>query len=218
MVTISCSWCPSAADGGVFGSDTHPEWTSPFRPLRRADPRTVWRNTSARWRRCCGPPSWSADACRAGFPGGNLRKKKRKISVVDPDPYVFGPPGSGPVNQRCGSGSFYHQAKIVRKILIPRKNLFFVGLLKAKNENNRWSGSVPICHGWRSELFGRIRMLNTALTTHWRKQNSFEFSDKFNAYSRWTLNVNVRNYQRCLCFGLHQKPNPSRKTLTLRKL
>jgi hypothetical protein len=36
-------------------------------------------------------------------------------SVADPDPsdpYVFGPPGSG-------SGSFYHQAKIVRKTLIP---------------------------------------------------------------------------------------------------
>jgi hypothetical protein len=37
-------------------------------------------------------------------------------SVVDPDPsdpyYVFGPPGSG-------SGFFYHQAKIVRKTLIP---------------------------------------------------------------------------------------------------
>jgi hypothetical protein len=35
-------------------------------------------------------------------------------SVADPDPnpHVFGPPGSG-------SGSFYHHAKIVRKILIP---------------------------------------------------------------------------------------------------
>jgi hypothetical protein len=42
-------------------------------------------------------------------------------SVVDPDPYVFGPPGSGSVNQRHGSrsGSFYRQAKIVRKTLIP---------------------------------------------------------------------------------------------------
>jgi hypothetical protein len=40
-------------------------------------------------------------------------------SVVDPDPYVFGPPGSGSGCQRYGSGSFYHQAKIVRKTLIP---------------------------------------------------------------------------------------------------
>ncbi len=29
-------------------------------------------------------------------------------SVVDPDPYVFGPPGSGSVSQRYGFGSFYH--------------------------------------------------------------------------------------------------------------
>jgi hypothetical protein len=31
-----------------------------------------------------------------------------------PDPHVFGLPESG-----SGSGSFYHQAKIVRKTLIP---------------------------------------------------------------------------------------------------
>jgi hypothetical protein len=43
---------------------------------------------------------------------------------VDPDlnledPYVFGPPRSGSISQRYGSGSFHHQAKIVRKTLIP---------------------------------------------------------------------------------------------------
>jgi hypothetical protein len=39
------------------------------------------------------------------------------ISVADPGPYVFGPPGSGSrsSSQRYGSGSFYYQAKIVRK-------------------------------------------------------------------------------------------------------
>jgi hypothetical protein len=42
----------------------------------------------------------------------------------DPEPHVFGPPGSGPISQRygfgsgSGSGSFSHQAKIVRKPLI----------------------------------------------------------------------------------------------------
>jgi hypothetical protein len=41
------------------------------------------------------------------------------ISVADPDPpdpYVFGPPGSGSISQRYGSGSgfFYHQAKILK--------------------------------------------------------------------------------------------------------
>jgi hypothetical protein len=44
--------------------------------------------------------------------------------VADPnpsDPYVFGPFGSGSISQRygSGSGSFYHQSKIVRKTLIP---------------------------------------------------------------------------------------------------
>ncbi len=54
------------------------------------------------------------------------------ISVADPDPnpdldppdpHVFSPPGSasGSTSQRYGSGSgfFYHQAKKVRKTLIP---------------------------------------------------------------------------------------------------
>ncbi len=41
-------------------------------------------------------------------------------TVVDPDPYVFGPPGSasGSISHNYGSGSFHHQAKIVRKALI----------------------------------------------------------------------------------------------------
>jgi hypothetical protein len=43
-------------------------------------------------------------------------------SVPDPDPpdpHVFGPPGSGSISQRYGSESFYQQAKIARKTLIP---------------------------------------------------------------------------------------------------
>ncbi len=47
---------------------------------------------------------------------------QRRASVGDPDPgnpYVFGPPGSGSFSKRYGSGSFYHQTKIVRKTLIP---------------------------------------------------------------------------------------------------
>ncbi len=116
----------------------------------------------------------------------------RSRFVADPDPYVFGPPGSGSgsISQRygsgSGSGSIYHRAKIVRKPLIPtvlwlfltfylwkmmlkylqnvisRKtfclNKFFVGILKANDENNRiqihlseaWicgSGSTPKFHG-----------------------------------------------------------------------
>ncbi len=41
----------------------------------------------------------------------------------DPDPHVFGPPGFGSISLRygsgSGSGSFFHQAKKVRKTLIP---------------------------------------------------------------------------------------------------
>jgi hypothetical protein len=49
-------------------------------------------------------------------------------SVADPDPdppdpYVFGLPGS---RSRSGSGSFYHQAKPVRKTLIPLFCDFFL--------------------------------------------------------------------------------------------
>jgi hypothetical protein len=65
-----------------------------------------------------------------------------KISVADPDPsdpYVFGPPGSGSGSiiqmygsgSGSGSGSFYHQAKIVRKLR------FFVGVLKVNEEKSR---------------------------------------------------------------------------------
>ncbi len=59
----------------------------------------------------------------------NKRMRKEVLSVKFlslvfssvADPYVFGPPGSGSFSQRFGSGSrsFYHQAKIVRKTLIP---------------------------------------------------------------------------------------------------
>ena len=41
-------------------------------------------------------------------------------SVADPDPsdpYVFGPPGSGSISQRYGSGSFNHLSKISKKNL-----------------------------------------------------------------------------------------------------
>jgi hypothetical protein len=51
------------------------------------------------------------------------------VADPDPDPHVFGPPGSESTSQRYGSGSgscygsesgsFYHHAKIVRKTLTP---------------------------------------------------------------------------------------------------
>jgi hypothetical protein len=64
-------------------------------------------------------------------------------SVAEPDPdpsdpYVIGPPGSGPgsTNQRYGSGSFYHYAKIVRKILIPTVFQLIFNFLSFKNDVN----------------------------------------------------------------------------------
>ncbi len=50
-----------------------------------------------------------------------LLEKSKSVdpSPDPPDPHVFGRPGSGSTSQRYGSGSLYHQAKIVRKTLIP---------------------------------------------------------------------------------------------------
>ncbi len=52
----------------------------------------------------------------------------------------FGPPGSGSVNRgyryRSGSGSFYHQAKILRKPLIPPVLSHLCDFLSLKNDVN----------------------------------------------------------------------------------
>jgi hypothetical protein len=62
-------------------------------------------------------------------------------SVADPDPsdpFDFGPPGSGSISQRHGSRSesFHHQAKIVRKTLIPTALLLLFDFLSLKNDVN----------------------------------------------------------------------------------
>jgi hypothetical protein len=54
------------------------------------------------------------------------------INVAEPDPYVFGPLRSGFISTRYRSGSFYHQAKIVRKTLIPTICDFFYDFLSLK--------------------------------------------------------------------------------------
>jgi hypothetical protein len=58
--------------------------------------------------------------------------------VADPDPYVFGPPGSGSgfISRRYGSGSSYHQAKLVRKRLIPTVLRLLFEFLSLKNVVN----------------------------------------------------------------------------------
>jgi hypothetical protein len=54
------------------------------------------------------------------------------VADPEPDSYVFGPLGSGPVSQMYGSGSFYHQAKIVRKSFIPTVLLLLFDFLSLK--------------------------------------------------------------------------------------
>ncbi len=46
-------------------------------------------------------------------PKSHLTLLSLSSSVADPDPHIFGPPGSGSTSQRYGSGSFYYHAKIV---------------------------------------------------------------------------------------------------------
>ncbi len=82
--------------------------------------------------------------------------KKKQVSspessVADTDLYVLGYLGSESVSQRYGSGSFYHQAKIieiVRKTLIstvlwPLYDFLSlktdVNVLKSKNQKNLWT-------------------------------------------------------------------------------
>ncbi len=73
------------------------------------------------------------------------------VSAPDPDPpdpHVFGPPGygSGSFSQRCGSGSvsgsFYHQAKIVRICTLDSYCFVtFLDFLSLKNDVNEPSKS-----------------------------------------------------------------------------
>ncbi len=56
------------------------------------------------------------------------------------DPYVFGPQGSG--SGTC-SGSFYNQAKIVRKPLIPTVLWLLYDFLSLKNDINEVRGTDP---------------------------------------------------------------------------
>jgi hypothetical protein len=87
------------------------------------------RNTTRRavlLKRCQTTEAVATYFCHLMFPRNLYQIYIGKVfnNVVDPDPqdpYVFMPPGSasGPISQRYGSGSFYHQAKIVRKTLIP---------------------------------------------------------------------------------------------------
>jgi hypothetical protein len=69
------------------------------------------------------------------FSENSIKFNKLLFSVPDPDPnaHVFGPPGSGP---------FYHQAKIVKKTLIPTVLQLLLDFLSLKNDVNVPSKSM----------------------------------------------------------------------------
>ncbi len=87
-----------------------------------------------------------------------IRKHFLLLAVLrNPDPYVFGPPGSGSVSQMygSGSGSFYHQVKIVRKTLIRTVPFcdFFTTFYLLKNDVN-----VPPKSNKQKNTNSRIRI------------------------------------------------------------
>ncbi len=82
---------------------------------------------------------WKQAEIREDRGQNNLFERQLQlVSRNQSDPYVFGPPGSGPdpFSQRYGSasGSFYHQAKIVRKKTLILTVLWLLfGILSLKN-------------------------------------------------------------------------------------
>ncbi len=77
-------------------------------------------------------------------------------SAPDPDPHVFGPPGFGTISLGYGSWSrsFYHQAIIVRKILILNVLWLLLGFLSFKNYVN-----VPSKSNKQKKLCKKISFL-----------------------------------------------------------
>jgi hypothetical protein len=66
-----------------------------------------------------------------------LESETESLDTDPSDPYVFGQSGCGFISQRYGSGSFYHQAKIVSKTLIPTVLCLLIDLLSLKNYVNK---------------------------------------------------------------------------------
>ncbi len=89
----------------------------------------------------------------------NARVGAQVASVADPDPCVFWPPGSGSINQRygSGSGSLYHQAKLVRKTLIPTvlwllfDFFIFKNYLNVPSKSNKHKNFSKLVFCWRLE-------------------------------------------------------------------
>jgi hypothetical protein len=94
------------------------------------------------------------------------------VAYLNTDPYVFGPPGSGSVSTRhgsgSGSGSFYHQAEIVRKTLIPTVLLLLYYFLSLKNDVHVSSKS------YKQKNLGKKKKFNCRLEGHGGKKNDLE--------------------------------------------
>jgi hypothetical protein len=105
--------------------DKHPRYTTLLlrrhcRYLSRAEHVVNGGNGGGRLLLCDGEILLGGAAYHPARHPSKYDNQYDKSSVADPDPndpYVFGPPGS--ISQIYGSGSFYHQAKIARKKLIP---------------------------------------------------------------------------------------------------
>ncbi len=119
--------------------------SSPARSNRRRMPTTMRGRTSL--------------TTMTVLPARSHRRLAVCVAGSVPDSHVFGPPWSGSISQRYGSGSFYHQAKIVRKTSIPTVLRLLLDFLFCKNYGNiplkgkktetkmAGSGSVSQRHG-----------------------------------------------------------------------
>ncbi len=95
--------------------------------------------------------------------GSVLRIRIRNPDQDPSDPYVCGPPGSG-------SGSFYHQAKIVRKTLIPTALWLLFDFLSLKNYVN-----VPSKRSEQKNFFEKLVFLAS-----WRSMTKIAGSGSIN--------------------------------------
>ncbi len=81
---------------------------------------------------------WRSLKCHQHEIFGSVSPRVPGVSVADPD--VFRPPGSGFTSQRygfgSGSGSLYHQAKVVSKTLIPTVLWLLFNFLSMENDVN----------------------------------------------------------------------------------
>ncbi len=104
------------------------------------------------------------------------------------DPNVFGPPGSGSVSQRneSGTGAFYHQAKIVRKTLVPTVLWFLYDFISLKNDVN-----VPS----KSKVISRTTFKKSFLLASWRSMT--KIAESWSISHTFCYRINIVPYKFC---------------------